>query len=105
VANLQHQGDVEVFSRVRDGPETKVSNMSNQINIRYKDGDTGVVLEYHDAPEDEHTGTADAAHALERITEQIFGILMLHGRSPDLAEMDAQLIRHVWTNALRAVQP
>lgn len=66
------------------------------------DGDPGIVMPYHDAPEDEPISHADAAHALERITEQISGILMLRGRDPDLCERDAQLIRHVWTNALRA---
>lgn len=79
--------------------------MSNQIDIRYTDldGDAGVILEYHEAPEDEHTSTADAAYALSKLTEQIFGILMLHGRDPDLCERDAALIRHVWTNALRTI--
>lgn len=63
--------------------------------------ESGITLPYHDAPGDEHASHAAAAHALGRITEQISGILMLRGRPPDLCEMDMQLIRHVWTNALR----
>lgn len=74
----------------------------NEDNSGY---DSGVILPYHDAPEDERISHADAAHALERITEQIAGILGCCGRSQDLCERDAALIRHVWTNALRAVQP
>lgn len=72
-----------------------------KIDYSDLDGDPGVVLEYHDAPEDERINPDDAAHALTRLTEQMINILGASGAPIVLCEEGAHQITKTWHNILK----
>lgn len=64
--------------------------------------DSGVVLKYHPAPDEEDEPTLDAAidHA-EYHTQAIERILAEHGKHPNVCQATGHQIRELWRNALR----
>ena len=73
------------------------------------DGDPGIVLEYHDAPEDEPddpkpTIALTTADALEYLTRTMIDILANVGVHPNLCESAEHQIVLMWRNALRTVK-